>query len=76
VLDDTLPAVSVAAQSLQRALVERGTHRGPKVVDLLIAATALVHDIEILHYDSDYDVLAAAEPRLRVRWVVPRGSVA
>jgi len=75
-LDDTLPAVSVAAQSLQRALVERGTHRGPKVVDLLIAATALVHDVEILHYDSDYDLLAAAEPRLRARWVVPRGSVA
>ena len=74
-LDDTLPAVSVASQSLQRALVERGTHRGPKVVDLLIAATALVHDVEILHYDSDYDLLATAEPRLRTRWIVPRGSV-
>lgn len=75
-LDDTLAAVNVAARSLQRALVQRGAHRGPKVVDLLIAATALVHDAEILHYDGDYDLLAAAEPSLRVRWIVPRGSVA
>lgn len=75
-LDDTPPAVNVAARSLQRALVQRGTHRGPKVVDLLIAATALVHDVEVLHYDGDYDLLADAEPRLRARWIVPRGSVA
>lgn len=75
-LDDTLPTVNVAARSLQRALVQRGTHRGPKVVDLLIAATALAHDAEILHYDGDYDLLTAAEPRLRARWIVPRGSVA
>lgn len=75
-LDDTLPTVNVAARSLQRALVQRGTHRGPKVVDLLIAATALAHDAEILHYDGDYDLLAAAVPRLRARWIVPRGSVA
>jgi predicted nucleic acid-binding protein len=75
-LEDALPAVGAAAQSLQRALVQRGTHRGPKVVDLLIAATALVNDAEILHYDGDYDLLAAAEPRLRTRWIVPRGSVA
>lgn len=65
-----------AAQVLQRALVQHGTHRGPKVVDLVIAATALVHDVEVLHYDADYDLLAAAEPRLRTRWIVPRGSVA
>lgn len=68
--------VSVASEHLQRALMVRGTHRAPKVVDLLIAATALVHDVEVLHYDGDYDMLAAAEPRLRARWIVPRGSVA
>jgi predicted nucleic acid-binding protein len=65
-----------AAQALQRTLVERGTHRGPKVVDVVIAATALVHGAEVLHYDADYDLIADAEPRLRTRWVVPRGSVA
>ncbi len=64
------------AHALQRVLVERGTHRGPKVVDVVIAATALVHDAEVLHYDADYDLIADAEPRLRTRWVVPRGSVA
>lgn len=64
------------AHTLQRTLVERGTHRGPKVVDVVIAATALVHGAEVLHYDADYDLIADAEPRLRTRWVVPRGSVA
>ncbi|MCO7218765.1 PIN domain-containing protein [Klenkia sp. PcliD-1-E] len=65
-----------AAHALQRTLVERGAHRGPKVVDVVIAATALVHGAEVLHYDADYDLIAEAEPRLRTRWVVPRGSVA
>ena len=46
------------------------------MIDLLIAATALVHDCEVLHYDSDFDLLADAEPALRARWIVPRGSVA
>ena len=40
-LNDTLPAVSEAARSLQRALVQRGTHRGPKVVDLVICFECL-----------------------------------
>ncbi|GHE10691.1 PIN domain-containing protein [Klenkia taihuensis] len=69
-------AVVAVAHEMQRALVQRGTHRGPKVVDVVIAATALVHDAEVLHYDADYDLIADAEPRLRTRWVVPRGSVA
>ena len=65
-----------AAHALQRSLVVRGTHRGPQVVDVVIAATALVYDAEVLHYDADYDLLVGAEPRLRARWIVPRGSVA
>lgn len=67
--------VAAAALGLQRRLVEEGTHRGPKVVDVVIAATALVHDATVLHYDSDYDLLGAVEPRLRCRWIVPRGSI-
>jgi predicted nucleic acid-binding protein len=75
-LPDATPEVSAASEQLQRALVRRGTHRGPKVIDLIIAATALVHGCEVLHYDSDFDLLADAEPALRARWIVPRGSVA
>lgn len=64
VLDTTLrtPASAAARRSSRRCW-------------LLIAATALVHECEILHYDSDYDLLAAAEPGLRTRWIVPQGSV-
>lgn len=74
-LPDATEEVSRASESLQRKLVHRGTHRGPKVVDLLIAATALVHDCEVLHYDQDYDLLAAAEPALRAHWIVPPGTI-
>lgn len=35
--------------------------------DELVAATALVHDLEIWTQDQDFDVLAVLAPELRVR---------
>ncbi|SDI91337.1 hypothetical protein SAMN05444157_0768 [Frankineae bacterium MT45] len=74
-LDSDTADVRAAVVSLQRSLVQAGTHRGPKVIDLLIAATALVHDATVLHYDSDFDTLVAADAALKAHWVVPRGSI-
>lgn len=74
-LDSDSPAVRATAQQLQSALVAAGRHRGPNVVDLLIAATAVVHEATVLHYDADYDTIAAVEPRLSAAWIVQRGSV-
>lgn len=41
--------------------------------DLLIAATAERHDVTVLHYDADFDLIAEVTGQL-TRWVVPRGS--
>lgn len=62
------------ARSWQESLSARGLHRGPGVVDLLLAATAEEHDLIMLHYDADFDVIAGVSP-LRTRWVVPRGTL-
>jgi predicted nucleic acid-binding protein len=65
------PDVMAQAQRLQRDLARhRGMwHRRP-IPDLLIAMTALHHDVGIVHVDSDFDLIAEVRPlrswRLRV----------
>jgi predicted nucleic acid-binding protein len=63
------------ALTVQKALARDSQHRGPKVPDLLIAAVAERYSLTLLHYDSDFDRIAAATGQ-RAEWVVPRGSVA
>ena len=41
------------------------------LVDCLIAAVALRHDVPLLHRDADYDAIASCLP-LRIHQVVPR----
>jgi len=50
----------------QDALVARGQHRGPSVVDLLVAATAEAWGLTVLHVDADFDTIARVVP-LQVR---------
>jgi len=52
------PAIEVRAVDVQRLLVERGLHRGPSLPDLLIAATAELARLTVLHVDKDYEVIA------------------
>jgi hypothetical protein len=50
-------------------------HRRPPV-DFLIAALADRHQLDVLHYDRDYDLLAEHSGlRFESRWVVPPGSL-
>jgi predicted nucleic acid-binding protein len=67
-------AVTDRARQVQRELVRAGQHRGSGVSDLLIAAVAELHDAIVVHYDRDFDTIAAitAQP---VEWIVPAGSV-
>lgn len=51
-------AVEDVAVDAQRALARRGHHRSASPTDLLIAACAHVHGVDVLHYDRDYDILA------------------
>lgn len=62
------------ALEVQRTLSERGQLRAVKFADLLISATAQWHRLVVIHYDHDYDLIAAvtAQP---TEWVVPQGSV-
>jgi len=39
-------------------LVDRGQHKGPSIVDLLVAATAHAWDLTVLHVDADFDAIA------------------
>ena len=67
-LGDPLPAETyLHAADLYRAARRAGlTIRSG--VDCLIAACALQHHVEVLHYDRDYDALARVSP-LRARRV-------
>ena len=67
-------AVLDRAVEVQDRLVERGQHRAVKLADLLVAAAAEAADLTVLHYDKDYDLIAAVTGQ-PVEWVVPAGSV-
>lgn len=72
--------IAEIALRLQSALFAAGTGRAVGVSDLQIAATAIHHSkpkrpVSVVHYDADFDRLAAVAPHLRTYWVVPRGAV-
>ncbi|MGW6270858.1 PIN domain-containing protein [Streptomyces sp. NPDC055060] len=46
------------AREVQHALTNRGEHRAPGVVDLLIAATAELTERTLLHRDHDFEAIA------------------
>ena len=52
------PKIEDRALELQLALAERGQHRAPSVPDLLIAATAELADLTVLHFDKDFELIA------------------
>jgi predicted nucleic acid-binding protein len=58
----------------QAILAERSQYRGPRPVDLLIAAVAEVHDVVLLHYDHHFDqiVRVTGQP---AEWLSRPGSL-
>lgn len=60
------------ARQVQRLLATRH-QRGRKVPDLLIAAGAEARNLGVLHYDADFDHIAAVTGQA-CEWVVPAGS--
>jgi predicted nucleic acid-binding protein len=57
---------------VQAELARRGQHR-TSIPDVIIAATAAEHELTILHYDSDYERLAAVT-EAHHEWIIPRGE--
>lgn len=56
------------AQEVQRTLAERSAHR-VKLPDLLIAATAEKHNLMLLHFDKEFDLISSITDQ-EVDWVV------
>lgn len=75
---DALPWLPCDEQVMDRAmevqylLARRGEHRLP-LPDLMIAATAELHDATVLHYDHDYDLIAGVTGQ-PAQWIVRRGT--
>lgn len=62
-----LPYDELVAERLAELLAAaRGQQRRAGAMDAIIAATALVHDLEVWTQDDDFDVLAELAPELRV----------
>ena len=53
------PAVESRALEIQMLLSDRGQHRAPSIPDLLIAATAELAKLTVLHVEKDFDLIAA-----------------
>lgn len=61
---------------VHRALAASGPghQRSVRLPDLIIAAVAERHELQVVHYDEDFDRIAAVTHQ-PTRWIVPRGSV-
>lgn len=56
-VENILPAMEDRALEVQRMLADRGQHRAPSVPDLLIAATAELLGLQVLHLDKNFDLI-------------------
>ena len=52
------PAIEDRALEVQLLLADRGRHRAPSIPDLLIAATAELAGLTVLHVDKDFELIA------------------
>ena len=53
------PAIEDRAIEVQVLLADRGEHRAPSVPDVLIAATAELAGLTVLHVDKDFELIAS-----------------
>jgi predicted nucleic acid-binding protein len=53
------PAIEDRTVEILALLADRGQHRAPSIPDLIIAATAELAGLTVLHLDKDFDVIAA-----------------
>jgi predicted nucleic acid-binding protein len=52
------PAIEDRAVEVLTLLADRGQHRAPSIPDLIIAATAELAGLVVLHLDKDFEVIA------------------
>ena len=75
-----MPRVAMSEPIMERALAIQAElaavsqHRSVSLPDLLVAACAEHHGLTVLHYDTDFDRVAAITGQ-PTRWVVAQGTV-
>ncbi|GAA1746503.1 PIN domain-containing protein [Luedemannella helvata] len=67
-------AIADRAREVQVRLAKRGKHRAAGLVDLLTAAVAEHHDAVLLHYDEEFERIAAVTGQSQA-WIAPPGSL-
>lgn len=68
------PAVLDRALDVMERMAAKGMHRGAKPVDHVIAATAELAGLAVLHYDDDFERIAQVTGQTAT-WVAPRGTL-
>lgn len=66
------PAIEDRALEVQMLLADRGQHRAPSIPDLLVAATAELVGLTVLHLDKDFDVISDLTGQPTHRLTVPQ----
>ncbi|MHA7650016.1 PIN domain-containing protein [Mycobacterium sp. ML4] len=64
------PKIEDRALEVQLLLADRGQHRGPSIPDLIIAATAEISGLTVLHVDKDFDTITSitGQPTTRLAY--------
>src|SRR5262245_42029105 len=62
------------AERVQELLAAKSQHRGPRPMDLLIAAVAEARDATVLHYDSHFELIARSTQQ-PAEWLAPPGTL-
>jgi len=65
--------IALRAREVHVLMATRSQHRAAGVMDLIIAAAAEHYGAAVLHYDADFDHIAAVTGQ-PTDWVAPRGS--
>jgi predicted nucleic acid-binding protein len=58
-VEHATPTIEDRAVTVQRLLADQGHHRAVSVPDLLVAATAELAGLTVLHVDKDFELIAA-----------------
>ncbi len=72
-LEYQTPAIEDRAIEVQMRLAERGHHRAPSVADLIVAATAELAGLTVVHLDKDFELIAELTAQPLERLVVTAG---
>lgn len=67
-------SIGQRARDVQVLMAARGHHRAAGVIDLLTAAVAEYHGAVVMHYDADFEHIAASTGQPQA-WVMPQGTI-